>query len=116
MQMISYHTGVLGDMAKGSVDFDAAMAQAAAANLKHLAAMAPATLWTDGSEQGAVEGSRAKPEIWSDPAGFAAKFKVLEDASAALMDVADLDALRAGMGGVGGSCKGCHQGYRGPKN
>lgn len=116
MQMISYHTGVLGSMAKGEVDFDAAIAQSAAANLAHLAAMSPAALWTPGSEQGAAEGSRAKPEIWSDADGFAAKFKVLEDGSKAMMQVADLDALRAGMGAIGGSCKGCHQEYRGPKN
>lgn len=116
MQMVGYHIGVLGNMAKGEVEFNAAMADAAAKNLAALARMEKATLWIEGTEQGTADGSRAKAEIWSDAAGFAAKFDDMAKAGDALAGVADLDALRAGMGALGGSCKACHEVYRGPKN
>ncbi|MGJ8618240.1 MAG: c-type cytochrome [Sulfitobacter sp.] len=116
MQIVSYSTGVLGAMAKGEVEFDADMANSAATNLNAMAKLDAASLWVPGTEQGAVDGSRAKAEIWSDAAGFADKFAALEKASAELMGVADVDALKAGMGAVGGACKACHESYRGPKN
>lgn len=116
MQMVAYHIGVLGAVAKGEVDYDAAMVSAAASNLAALASMAPATLWVEGTEQGTATGSRAKAEIWSDPEGFATRFKAMADAATTLMDAGDLDAVRAGMGALGGSCKACHEKYRGPKN
>ncbi len=116
MQMISYNTGLLGAVAKGEVEFSAEMVNSAATNLNILAKMDGATLWTSGTEQGAVDGSRAKAEIWSDAAGFADKFAALEKASAAMIGAADQDAVKAGMGAIGGSCKACHESYRGPKN
>lgn len=116
MQIISYHTGILGDMAKGEMEFDAEKAQAAATNLHAAAMMERATMWVEGTEQGAVEGSRAKAEIWTDAEGFDAAFTKLQEASAALMEVSDLDAVKAGMNDVGKSCGGCHDDYRGPKN
>ena len=116
MQMVAYHTGVLGAIAKGEMEYSAEMVDAAAANLRDLAKMNKATLWTAGTEQGATEGSRAKPEIWSDAAGFAAKMTDLETAAAAMIGAADQGAVGAAMAGIGGSCKACHEGYRGPKN
>ncbi|MGC1494637.1 MAG: cytochrome c [Sulfitobacter sp.] len=116
MQMIGYNTGLLGAMAKGEVDFSAEMANSAAINLNMLAKMDTSTLWTEGTEQGAADGSRAKAEIWSDAAGFADKFADLEKASAAMIGAADVDAVKAGMGAIGGACKACHESYRGPKN
>ena len=116
MGLISYHTGILGDMAKGDTEFDAEKAQAAATNLHAAAMLERSTLWIEGTEQGAAEGSRAKAEVWSDAAGFDAAFAALQEASAPLMEVADLEGLQAGMGAVGKSCGGCHDTYRGPKN
>tara|TARA_R110000787_G_scaffold257257_1_gene362470 strand:+ start:1618 stop:2094 length:477 start_codon:yes stop_codon:yes gene_type:complete len=116
MQMVSYNAGLLGAVAKGEADFDAAMVNSAATNLNALAKFDTVSLWLEGTEQGAVEGSRAKPEIWNDTAGFADKFAALEKASADLIGAADLDAVKAGMGAVGGACKACHETYRGPEN
>lgn len=116
MQMVGYHIGVLGGVAKGEIAYDSAVVDAAANNLASLAGMAHATLWVEGSEQGAVEGSRAKAEIWSDAAGFDAKFTDMETAALALVGAADAGAVGAGMGALGGSCKGCHETYRGPEN
>lgn len=116
MQMIAYHTGVLGAVAKGEMEFSADMVSAAATNLRELAKLNGATLWVAGTEQGAVDGSRAKTEVWSDAAGFAAKFTELENAASAAIGAADAGAVGAAMAGIGGSCKSCHEGYRGPKN
>ena len=116
MQMVGYHIGVLGGIAKGEMEYDAEMVSAAASNLAALARMERATLWVAGTEQGAVEGSRAKAEIWSDPDGFAKKFDDLTTAATALVDAGDAGAVGAGMGALGGSCKACHEAYRGPKN
>ena len=74
MQMVGYHTGVLGSIAKGEIPYDSAMVDSSAKNLAALAGMEHATLWIAGTEQGAVAGSRAKPDVWSDAAGFKAKF------------------------------------------
>jgi len=115
MTMVSYHTGVLGGIAKGDMEFSSEMVDAAATNLRELAKMKKATLWIAGTEQGAVDGSRAKAEIWSDPDGFAAAFTDMENAASALIGAADAAAVGAGMGALGGSCKGCHEKYRGPK-
>jgi len=116
MEMISYNTGLLGSVAKGEMEFNAEMVNSAAANLNALAKMDTATLWIGGTEQGAADGSRAKPEIWTDAAGFTDKFAMLEKASADMMDAADVDSVKAGMGAIGESCKACHEAYRGPKN
>jgi len=62
-----------------------------------------------------VEGSRAKPEIWTDMAGFDAKFEDMNTAALALVSAAGAAAVAAGMGALGGSCKACHENYRGPK-
>lgn len=118
MQMIAYHTGLLGDMAKGTTPYDATVATAAAENLSTAASMNRITLWLEGSEQGAVPGSRAKTDIWSDPAGFEEKAVALETAATAMVEAAgtDLASLQAAMGAVGQSCGSCHKVYRGPQN
>ena len=116
MGMIAYHIGVLGDIAKGDAPYDSAVVDAAAKNLAALAAMQGTTLWVAGTEQGAVASSRAKTEIWSDMEGFEAKFADMESAALALVGAADQAAVGANMGALGGSCKACHETYRGPKN
>lgn len=116
MNMIAYHTGVLGAVAKGEMEYDAAMVSAAATNLAALANMERAVLWIEGTEQGAAPGSRAKAEIWSGADDFAKKFEDLATAASALVDAPDAAAVGAGMGAVGESCKACHETYRGPKN
>ena len=118
MQMIGYHTGILGSMAKGTTPYDADIAKAAADNLAAAASMNRITLWLEGSEQGTIEGSRAKAEIWSDPEGFEGKAIALETTSLSMALAAGtgLEALQGAMGGVGESCGACHKAYRGPKN
>lgn len=61
--------------------------------------------------------SRAKPEIWTDQAGFAAKAKDFADATAALAAAAkadDKDAFTAALASTNASCKGCHDTFQAP--
>ncbi|SFD75319.1 Cytochrome c556 [Sulfitobacter brevis] len=118
MQLIGYHTGILGAMAKGEAEYDAAKATSAAKNLNAAASFDRASLWLEGTEQGVADDNRAKAEIWTDAAGFDAKFMALQDASAAMIDAAgtDLDSLKVAMGDIGKACGACHDDYRGPKN
>jgi cytochrome c556 len=57
----------------------------------------------------------AKPEVWSDTAGFnAAREKFVAEAGKfqAAADSGDLAAVGAGVRGLGGACKNCHDTYR----
>ena len=118
MGTIGYHTGILGKMAKGDMPYDAALASAAAENLSTAATMNRLTIWIEGSGVGSAEGTRAKPDIWSDPVGFETAAMGLETAAAAMVIAAgtDLDALRGAMQGVGTACSTCHKAYRAPAN
>jgi cytochrome c556 len=109
------HVGRIGAMAQGRVPFDA---KAAADNAAIVSAMArlPFTAFGEGTDKGMP--NRAKPEIWKD----AAKFKAASDkmvAEIAKLETAakagNLDAIKAAMGAVGGSCKGCHDDFRAEK-
>lgn len=83
-----------------------------AANLK-AAAPVPFTRFAAGSQAG----SRAKAEIWSQPAKFGAEKKQFLDAVGRLDAAAqagDLAAIRASYSQVGQSCKSCHDAFRGP--
>ncbi|MNV53325.1 Cytochrome c' [compost metagenome] len=62
-----------------------------------------------------TEGGDARPEIWSDAAGFKQKQQAFQDnivKLSAAADAGDLDKLRAAFGDVGASCKACHDSYR----
>ena len=60
---------------------------------------------------GSDPASEAKPEIWTNWEDFVAKANALSTAATAL-DVASADSIKAGMGAIGGTCKGCHTTYR----
>jgi cytochrome c556 len=101
----------LFDIARKSAPFDAAVVKSNATtiadNLKTASALFPA-----GSGGGE---SRAKPEIWTDAAGFEKAMKDGQAAAAALQGVKDETAFGPAVGALGASCKACHEKYRLPK-
>ncbi len=117
MQLLSFNLGVLGGMAQEKAPYDAQAASIAAANLAAMAGINQTGYWLDGTDT-SVEGSRAKAEIWTDPAGFEEDISDLAGASTALAAVAGdgLDALKAAFGPVGKACGDCHEAYRAPRN
>ena len=101
----------LAAIAKKQAPFDAAVVKANATtiadNLKKASTLFPA-----GSGGG---DSLAKPEIWSDPAGFEKRMKDAHAAAVALQAVSDEAAYGPALGALGGNCKSCHDKYRLPK-
>ena len=69
-------------------------------------------LFPEGSGGG---DSRAKPEIWTDRAGFDQAMKDAQAAATAMAAVTEEAAFVGAMKTLGGSCKGCHDKYRLPK-
>jgi len=66
-----------------------------------------------GSEQGSD--TKAKPEIWSDQAGFQKAAVAMSDAAGKLADAAkagDAEAVAADTKVLGEACGACHRGYR----
>ena len=61
MGLNAFNLGILGNMAKGDMAYDAAAPQPAADNLAALAAMNTAAYWPAGSSLADVENTRARP-------------------------------------------------------
>lgn len=115
-QIYGFNIAILGDMAKGKIEYDADIATEAAKNLDMAANLGQSQMWPAGSDS-ETEGNmknRALAAIWSDYPAIVEKAEALTAATAALVPVAGngLDALQGAMGDVGGSCKGCHDDYR----
>ena len=69
-------------------------------------------LFPEGSGGG---DSRAKAEIWTDRAGFDKAMKDAQAAAEAMAAVTDETGFMPAMKTLGGTCKGCHDKYRLPK-
>jgi cytochrome c556 len=88
-----------------------------AAKLENLASQLP-TWFPKGSGPEAGVKTGAKPEVWSDPNGFATVAAGLRTETAKLDQFAqagDLAALKTQVRAVGGACKACHDKYRVPE-
>ena len=99
MKAIGGSMGALVKMVKGEEAYDSAKAKAA---VETMAAKAK------GAE------TAAAPKIWTDMAGFKAALAKLEQVAGAQAAVAgkDLDGVKAAVGALGGTCKGCHDDFR----
>jgi len=114
MQLRSFNAGPLFGMAKGQVDYDAALASKLAGNLKLMLDLDNGRAWAPGSHNGAYPGkTTALPKIWenSDIGSYGKKYKeaVINLAAAAGNGV---DALKPAVGDLGKACKGCHDEFR----
>ncbi len=114
MTLYAYNLGVLGGMAQGRMPYDAEAAAAAATSLYHASRSGSARMWPAGSDNGAMQGTRALPAIWQNMDDFGSRFGALQGATEAMMAAAgtDLAALQGAMGPLGAACGGCHQTYR----
>lgn len=116
-QLFAFNLGALVPMAQGNAEYDAEVAQAAADNLVRLTSLGQGRKWPEGSDNAAIDGTRALPSIWEDTADFEAKFAALQEAVAELQGAAgeDLDAMRGALGPVGAACSACHEANRAPQ-
>ena len=109
---MAWHFGVLAAMAKGDRPYDKDEAVRRANNVAALSRL-PWEGFAPGTEQGAP--TKAKPEIWKDPA----KFKELQDRyieeAGKLQTVAqngDQNAFKSQVGATGKACGNCHDEFR----
>jgi len=112
--IMALNVSVLGNMARGNIDYDADAAQAAADNLVAISTLNQAVHWPEGTDNFETDGTRALPAIWEDFDDFASKWAAFGEASVAMAAVAGegLDAVRGSIGAVGGTCGACHDVYR----
>jgi cytochrome c556 len=120
MDLYAFNIGLLGGMAKGEIEYDAAAASAAAGNLAALSKLDQSRLWPQGSDNAALgdETTEALPAIWSADSTIGQKAMEMTEAAAALEQAAGggLDALRGAIGPLGKSCGSCHETYRKAQN
>jgi cytochrome c556 len=116
-QIMALNVGVLGNMARGNTEYDAATAQTAANNLVSISMLDQSFHWPEGTDNMAIDGTRALPAIWENLPDVVAKWGAFGAAAQGLAGVAGngLDDMRAALGPVGGSCGACHDAYRAPQ-
>jgi cytochrome c556 len=110
--VMSQHFGRLGQMAQGRVPFDAKVAAENAAVLETVSKL-PWAAFGEGTDKG---DTRAKPEIWKEPAKFkdaADKMQAEMGKVIAAAKGGKADDLKAVFAGAAGSCKNCHDTFRG---
>ena len=108
---MSHHAARIGAMANGRVPFDAEMAANSAAAVEILSKL-PWEGFVAGADKGA---SRAKPEVWTEPAKFKEGAERLQAATSQLAAAAktgNLDSVKTAFGEVDQSCRACHRVYR----
>ncbi len=99
-------------MAAGKAPFDAKVAAESAA-VADFTAKLPWAGFGEGTDKGRE--NRAKAEIWTDKAKFndyADKMQVEMGKLNVAAKSGNLDSIKQAMGGVGGSCKTCHDAFR----
>lgn len=111
MSLQNTHLGRIFAMASGRVPFDARLAMD---NIEFVATINRIQFagFVDGSDKGTT---RAKPEIWSEKDKFAAAVAKSQDDVLKLLAAGrsgSLDQIKTAVGGVGQSCKACHDAYR----
>ena len=103
--------GRVAGMASGKVPFDAKVAAESAAVAEFVGKL-PWAGFGEGTDKGE---SRAKPEIWKEPAKFkeyADKMQAEMSKLAAATKTGNLESVKIAVAAAGGTCKTCHDAYR----
>lgn len=103
----------IGAVMRGGAEYNAADIAKRAERVAFLASMT-ADAYPEISKEG---NTRAKPEIWSNRAGFDKAQQAFVESTAALAALVKTDktnsaAFKAAAGKVGESCGGCHDNFR----
>jgi cytochrome c556 len=113
-QLMALNIGVLANMARGNTDYDAEAAQTAANNLVAISTIDQSFHWPEGTDNFALDGTRALPAIWENLPDVVEKWQAYGAAAEGLAAVAGdgLEPMQAALGPVGQSCSACHDDYR----
>ena len=113
LTVMSTHLGRIGAHAKGAATMTPAQLELSAQVVQDMA-MVAYDGFLEGTEQ-STGATKAKPEIWKEWAKFKAEQTKLQGETPKLLAAAkanDMKAIQAALGGVGASCKSCHDAYR----
>jgi len=119
MQLYQHNISILGNMARGKLDYDATAAQAAADNLVALTTLNQSTYWIPGTTNAELgDKTRALPAIFQAGSTAGTIGADLAAASVALAAAASngVEAIGPALGPVGATCTACHKAYRVPFN
>jgi cytochrome c556 len=108
--------GALVNIIRGQTAYDAAAVKTALDTMRAAIAASTAINAWDVSAQGGTIVSRAKPEVWSNAAGFAAAEQQLADALTGLEATSDEAGFKAAFPALGAACKNCHEQFRAAEN
>jgi cytochrome c556 len=103
--------GRLGAMATGKAPFDAKAAADSAAVAEFMSKL-PWGAFGEGTDKGET---RAKAEIWKEPAKFkeyADKMQLEMSKLSAAAKTGSLDSIKTAVSATGGTCKTCHDAFR----
>jgi cytochrome c556 len=109
--VMATHFARVGAVVKGEKPYDKAAVEADVAIVETMAKL-PWHAFVPGSE---TANSKAKPEIWSEQDKFKAAAEKTNGEVGKLSAAAksgELNAIKAAFGGVGQSCKACHDDFR----
>ena len=111
LTVMAAHFGRLGAMATGKAPFDAKVAAENADVVVYMSKL-PWAAFGAGTDTGET---KAKPEIWKDPAKFKAASEKMQGEVvklAAAAKTGSVDNLKAAFGPAAESCKACHDEFR----
>ncbi|MBZ8140858.1 cytochrome C [Rubrivivax gelatinosus] len=110
--LIGNHFSRVAAMAQGKAPFDAKVAAENIAIVSTLSKL-PLSAFGPGTDKGGS--TKAKPDAWSDAAGFKAaadKYVAAVDKLDAAGKSGDFGQIKAAVGETGGACKGCHDKFK----
>jgi cytochrome c556 len=108
--------GLGAKILKGEAPYDAAAVKAAIGDVMAKGKIASdLKAWDPGSNDGATIKSYLKAEAWSDPQGFGKVYEAYAKGVQAVAASTDEASFKTAFTEYGGSCKGCHEKYRAPK-
>ena len=118
MKINNFNLKILGAMAKGDAEYDAEAATVAASNIVHSASIHQPQAWLPGSDNSAIEGTRALPALWENFPDAAEKSAELLSAAEAMKAVAGNGqvAVNGAFDRLVGACIACHKSYRAAGN
>ncbi|HYD96425.1 MAG TPA: cytochrome c [Noviherbaspirillum sp.] len=105
------HMGRVGAVVKGERPYDKAAVEGDVAVIEMMSKL-PWSAFPQGSD---LQNSKAKPELWKEQDKFKAAAEKMQQEVAKLSTASksgDLNAIKSAFGGVGQSCKNCHDNYR----
>ncbi len=113
-QVLFYNLNMISGMARGTVEFDASVAERNANRIATLAPMISEVFAANDTRAFNVE-TEALPIIWDQMGEFEEKAMNLEEAANTFAQIAsggDRTAILGGIRAFGGTCGNCHETFR----